>query len=418
MHITILALGSVGDVFPFAVLGKGLLEAGHQIRFATLENFREMIESRGLELFPFRGDSQSLLASPSGLALAESGINVFKGLREINKSFGTLADEYTRALTELSQLKTDLILNQLPVFGDDFCEKMNVPSFSVGVIPLTRNREFPIPLLPQWKLGRGYNALSYRFAEQMAWQSFRKVINRWRVDELGLLPKPFFGRFDNVSPEANVLAGFSKYVVPRPQEWGKNVHMTGYWFPEDDLNWQPSEDLSEFLRAGSPPVFIGFSSMPIREPQTTTQIIVDTLQRSGQRGILAGGWGDLGVGSLPDSVFKTEYIPHTWILPRVAGSVVHGGSGSSAAALRAGKPTLVIPFLMDQFFWGNRVFELGVGPRPIPFKKLTTENLVLAIDKMVNNSEMQQKAAILGDKIQAEDGVNRAVELIHMSINN
>ena len=412
MQITILALGSHGDVLPFAVLGKGLRKAGYQVRIATMQNFREMVESRGLELFPFRGDAQAILGGQAGMALADSGTNVVKGIIETNKSFGALANEYTRALTELSHFKTDLIINQLPVFGDDFCEKMGVPSFSAGVIPMTRNQEFPIPLFPQLKLGRGYNALSYRLAEQMAWQSFRKVINRWRVTGLGLSPKPFWGRFEYVSPNAYVLAGFSKYVVSRPQVWGENVHVTGYWFPEDDPDWQPSEDLNAFLSAGPPPVFIGFGSMPIRDPQKTTQIVVEALQGCGQRGVLSGGWGGLGNAVLPDSILKIGYVPYTWLLPRVAGSVIHGGSGSTASALRAGKPTLIIPFLMDQYFWGNRVFELGVGPRPIPFKKLTSEKLATAIAEMVDNPELHQRAAVLGEKIQAEDGVARAIEVI------
>jgi sterol 3beta-glucosyltransferase len=412
MHITILALGSHGDVLPFAVLGKGLRDAGHQVRIATMENFRGMVESRGLEFFPFRGDAQAILRGQAGLALAESGTNVVKGLIETNKSFGALADEYTRALTELSHLKTDLIINQLPVFGDDFCEKMGVPFFSAGVIPLIRNRTFPIPLFPQWNLGKWYNALSYRLAEQMAWQFFRKVINPWRVTVLGLRPKPFTGDFNHIYAETPVLAGFSEHVVPRPPDWGENVHMTGYWFPEEDSDWQPPDELSEFIQAGPPPIFVGFGSMPIRESQKVTQTIVDALQRSGQRGILSGGWGGLGEEDLPESIFQVGYVPYTWLLPRMVGSIVHGGSGSTASALRSGKPTLVIPFLMDQFFWGSRVFELGVGPRPIPFKKLTVENLMLAINEMVNDLEMRRKAVSLGEKIRSENGMARAVEII------
>jgi UDP:flavonoid glycosyltransferase YjiC (YdhE family) len=418
MHITIIALGSQGDVLPCVILGKGLRDAGYQVRVATMENFREMVESRGLELFPFRGDAQAILGGQAGLALAESGLNVIRGMLETNRSFGALAGEYTRALTELTHLKTDLIINQIPVFGDDFCEKMGVPFFSAGVIPLIRNTEFPIPLFPQWKLGRSYNALSYRLAEQLAWQFFRKVINRWRVDELGLQPKPLMGDFNRIYARTPVLAGFSEHVVPRPKAWGENVHVTGYWFPENETFqvFENLEGLSHFIDSGSPPIFVGFGSMPIRDPQKTTQIVVDALQRSGRRGILSGGWGGLGEQDLPETILKVGYVPYTWLLPQVAGSIVHGGSGSTASALRAGKPTLVTPFLMDQFFWGSRVYELGVGPRPIPFKKLNAENLAAAVDEMVNDAEMRQNAAELGEKIQAEDGVARAVDVIRKYI--
>ena len=156
--------------------------------------------------------------------------------------------------------------------------------------------------------------------------------------------------------------------------------------------------------------------MPIRDPRKTTRIIIDALQRSGRRGILSGGWGGLGEQDLPETILKIGYVPYTWLLPRMAGSIIHGGSGSTASALRAGKPTLVTPFLMDQFFWGNRVYELGLGPRPIPFKRLAAENLASATDEMVNDAGMHQRAAELGAKIQAEDGVARAVEIIRQYV--
>jgi UDP:flavonoid glycosyltransferase YjiC (YdhE family) len=184
MHITILALGSHGDVLPFAVLGQGLREAGHEVRMVTYEGFRELVASRGLELFPVRGDAQDLMGGGAGLALAESGTNILRGLKAMLGSFGALSQEYMRGFSDPTLGETDLVINQLPVFGDDLCEKLGRAFFNASVIPLARTRAFPIPLLPQWKLGPGYNWLSYRLAEQLAWQPFRKVINRWRQDVL------------------------------------------------------------------------------------------------------------------------------------------------------------------------------------------------------------------------------------------
>ena len=412
MHITILALGSHGDVLPFAVLGKGLRDAGHQVRIATFESFRSMVETRGLELFPVSGDAQALMEGPGGLTLAESGANVIKGLKGMLASFGALADEYLRAFSDQTLWETDLVINQLPVFGDDLCEKLGVPAFNASVIPLVRTRAFPIPLMPQWDLGPVYNTLSYRLAEQFAWQPFRKAINRWRRDVLGLRPKPFFGDFKRRDAHIPVLAGFSPVVVPRPKDWGEHIHVTGYWFPEADSSWQPSDGLLHFLEAGPPPIFIGFGSMPIRDPERVTRLVLAALRRTGQRGVLSSGWGLAADQSLPETVFQVGYTPYSWLLPRVAGAVIHGGSGSTGMALRAGIPTLVVPFVMDQFFWGKRVAELGVGPPPIPFKHLDEEKLAAAFDTMINDAEMQRRAMSLGVQIRAEDGVARAIEII------
>jgi UDP:flavonoid glycosyltransferase YjiC (YdhE family) len=412
MHITILALGSYGDVLPFAVLGKGLRDAGYQVRLATFEDFGQMVESRGLEIFPIQGNAKSIMGGGAGLALAESGTNVLVGFKAIMESFGALADEYVRCFSDSRLWETELIINQLPVFGADLGDKLGVQYFTAGVIPLIRTKTFPLPLFPQWKLGCVYNALSYRLAEQLAWQGFRKVVNRWRRDVLGLPPKGFWGDFDRIYAETPVLAGFSQHVVPRAMDWSNEVHVTGYWLPEDNPSWQPPDDLHRFLDAGPPPVFIGFGSMPLRDPHRVTTMIVEALQRSGQRGILSAGWGELGDQDLPGSIMKIGYVPYTWLLPRTAGVAIHGGSGSTASALRAGVPTLIIPFVMDQFYWGNRVFELGVGPRPIPFKRLSVEALTCAFEKMVNDVEMSHKAALLGEAIHAEDGVASAISVI------
>jgi UDP:flavonoid glycosyltransferase YjiC (YdhE family) len=412
MHITILALGSHGDVLPFAVLGKGLREIGHQVRVATFESFRSMVETRGLELFHISGDAQALMGGRGGLALAESGVNVIKGLKGMLASFGALTGEYLCAFSDRTLWETDLVINQLPVFGDDLCEKLGVSTLNASVIPLARTREFPIPLLPQWSLGSAYNALSYRLAEQLAWQPFRVMINRWRRDVLGLGPKSFWGNFGQRDAQTPVLAGFSEWVVPKPADWGEHIHVTGYWFPEADPAWQPSDALLHFLDAGSPPIFIGFGSMPIRDPERLTRLILAALHKTGQRGILSSGWGNFGDQDLPCTVFQVGYTPYSWLFPRTVGTVIHGGSGSTGAALRAGIPTLVVPFVMDQFFWGKRVAELGVGPEPIPFKQLNEEQLATAFDTMISNGEMQRRAAEVGEKIRAEDGVARAVELI------
>jgi UDP:flavonoid glycosyltransferase YjiC (YdhE family) len=167
-----------------------------------------------------------------------------------------------------------------------------------------------------------------------------------------------------------------------------------------------------FLAAGAPPVYIGFGSMANRSPQKVAHLVPEALELSGQRGILAAGWGGLAQANLPDHIFALDAIPHAWLFPRVAAVVHHGGAGTTAAGFRAGVPSILVPFTGDQPFWARRVTELGVGPQPIPRRKLTAERLASAIAAATTDQNMRARAAALGERIRAEDGVARAIEMI------
>jgi sterol 3beta-glucosyltransferase len=168
----------------------------------------------------------------------------------------------------------------------------------------------------------------------------------------------------------------------------------------------------DFLDEGTPPVFIGFGSMPIRNPRRTTEMVLEALSRSGQRGVIHSGWGGLGDLNLPRNVCKVDYSLYSWLFARMAMIIHHGGSGTTAFGLRSGKPSCVVPFVFDQFYWGKRIAELGVGPRPIPFKKLTVDNLQEAIEIGVSDSQIQQNSSKLGERIRGENGIQAAVDLI------
>lgn len=401
MHITILALGSRGDVQPYAALGKGLKAAGHPVRFITFESFAPLVAESQLDFHPIHGNAQSLVAS--------GGANLVGLVR----SFSSLAEGYARDLSAPHLGETDLIINQLPggLYGFDLGEKYGVPMVIASVIPLARTGVFPLMGFPKLPVP-GYNKATYLLGEQTAWQMFRGVINRWRVQTLGLAPLPIKGYFGKIGTrQIPILNGFSQYVVPRPEDWNEHIHTTGYWFPED-RQWQPPDDLSTFIEAGKPPIFVGFGSMPIRDPQRTTTIILEALKKTGQRGILHMGWGNLGNQSLPDSIFKIDYAPYDWLFPRMAMTIHHGGSGTTGFALRAGVPSAVVSFVFDQFYWGERIAQLGAGPRPIRSKDLTVVRLCEAIQFGIDTFEVKQKAAELGQKIRAERGIENALTIL------
>jgi sterol 3beta-glucosyltransferase len=412
-HLTILALGSRGDVLPCVVLGRGLQAAGFAVRVITFENFGPLVVRYGLDFEPVPGDAEALMSSGGGVALAESGQNIWKMWQSVKNLFWQLTTDITDVLSQPHIWQTDAIINQLPggLYGLDLAEKLHIPMITAAVIPMLRTTAFPMVAFPPGlAFLPGYNALSYRLAEQIVWSGFRQSTNRWRREVLGLAARPFLGNFSQMS-HLPTLLGFSEAIVPRPADWGQTIHYTGYWQPEEP-DWTPPKALTDFLAAGSPPVFVGFGSMPVRQPEQVTQVVLQALRQTGQRAVLQAGWAGIGQTELPDSVYRLDYAPYSWLFPQMAAVIHHGGSGTTGFGFWAGVPTILTPFLFDQFYWGRRIEALGVGPKAIPHKKLTAVNLAAAIETAVSNPNMRQRAAELGKRMQQENGVATAVNLI------
>ena len=184
---------------------------------------------------------------------------------------------------------------------------------------------------------------------------------------------------------------YSPLVQPTPADWPETIITSGYWFLDQSAEWQPPEDLLTFLEAGPPPVYIGFGSMTGSKPEKLGRVALEALAQSGQRGIFGLGWGGISAKNLPSNVYKMESVPHDWLFPQMAAVVHHGGAGTTAAGLRAGIPSVIVPFFGDQQFWAGRVRDLGVGPPPVPKKKLTADRLSQAIRVAVSNDEMSDE---------------------------
>jgi sterol 3beta-glucosyltransferase len=190
------------------------------------------------------------------------------------------------------------------------------------------------------------------------------------------------------------------------------MKISGHWFYDGLHGWEPSAELLRFLDAGNPLIYVGFGSLVDAQIKRATPAALDALKRLGLRAILLGGWGGLGSGDLPDNVFCLDSVPHSWLFPQVSAVVHHGGAGTTANVLRFVKPTVMMPFFADQPFWGGRVHTLGCEPRPIPFTRMNASSLTGAIDKVVNDVSFKYNAQNTGKKMQAEDGVGKAVGYI------
>ena len=415
MRIAIIASGSRGDVEPYVALGKGLVEAGHLVRLVTHEDFETLVSSHGVEYRPLEGRVQEIAQGAAMRELLEKG-GFVSVLRQMSKD----AQDGALVLAEggLAACRgMDLVLAGLGGLftGLALADKLDLPFLQAYYIPFTPTGAYPSFLLPRlpFRPGGTLNRLSYRLARQMIWQAFRPADKVARARVLGLSPAPLLGPFDSSRIQGMpVLYGFSPHVIPKAPDWDEHTHVTGYWFVEGSGDWTPPPELEAFLRAGPAPLYIGFGSMSSRNPEETASLILQALARTNQRAVMLSGWGGLRAADLPDTVLMVDSVPFSWLFPRVAAVVHHGGAGTTAHGLRAGVPSIVIPFFGDQPFWGRRVFELGVGPEPVPRKKLTVERFAAAIEQAVTDEAMRQRAAQLGRLIRAEDGVGRAVAVV------
>jgi sterol 3beta-glucosyltransferase len=407
--ITIITVGSRGDIQPFVALGRGLVDVGNQVTFCAPDRFAGMICDYSLNYAHMPSDFIDLIDTPQGQSTVQSPSRGYKLISQVKEILPAMLNaEWTAAQG------SDLLVYHPKALGAyHIAEKLDIPAFASLSLPNTPTSAFPNPILPPGLVPRFLNRSSFKLTG-LARAPFAGVINDWRREVLGLPKRSQFASED-VNPTREsvpTLYSYSQHAIPNPPDWPECVTATGYWFLDRLDSWTPPAELQAFLGSGPPPVYVGFGSMPSGNPATKTRLVVDALLRSGQRGLLATGWGGLQATELPDQIFALDDAPHDWLFPQMAAVVHHGGAGTTAAGLRAGVPTLVAPFFGDQPFWGRLVYGLGTGPAPIPQKKLTVDGLAAAIRQVAGDETMRRKAAALGEKIRAEDGVARGIEII------
>lgn len=412
MKISILTLGSRGDVQPYLALGRGLQKAGYEINIGVDSRFEDFVREVGLEFSPVTADPMEALQED----IRQIGNNPVKVFNWIKKNAGKISNEVFASTYAACRDSDAMIFSGLAFAGLHVAEALQIPALATSLLPIIPTNSYPYPLapaLPRWLPFRGtLNRWSYTGYNKLFFRMMLGLINDGREEILGLpaLPWRFYARLD--LSLYNMIYGFSRHVLPKPDDWDELQHVTGNWFLDLETGWNPPENLVAFLEQGTKPVYVGFGSMVDKEAEELTRLVVEALSLSNQRAVLLSGWSDLGGEGLPATVIKVGNVPHNWLFRRVAAVVHHGGAGTTAAGLRAGAPTIVVPFFADQPFWGQRVYELGAGPKPVPRLKLTAEKLGAAIRVAVEDDGMAKRAAELGEKLRAEDGVATAVAVI------
>ena len=206
----------------------------------------------------------------------------------------------------------------------------------------------------------------------------------------------------------------SPALIPKPNDWGRHISISGFYFLSLASSYTPEPDLAAFLAAGPPPVYIGFGSIVVDDPNAMTKLIFEAIRKTGVRALVSKGWGGLGADALgiPEGVFMLGNVPHDWLFKHVSCVLHHGGAGTTAAGIALGRPTIVIPFFGDQPFWGAMTARAGAGPLPIPYKQLSSHKLAAAITEALKPGTLA-KAKELGERIKEEKGCEVGAKSFH-----
>jgi UDP:flavonoid glycosyltransferase YjiC (YdhE family) len=431
MRIVIVAVGSRGDIQPCIALGTALAGSGCTVRVVAPAPFAGLVTRYGLEFAGLPVDPSAMLNGDIGREWVESGRDPVKFLRGLRDLADVLGETMADAVLDGCAGADVIVYTTLAFPAWHVAQAWGVPRVQVGFAPLTPTAAFPPALVRDlfgvtdpWRrspiatLARSYHRGAHWLFAQMLWLPLRRRTNAWRTSRLGA---PTLGwrspglRVDDTGEP--LLQAFSPTVLPPPRDWGPHVITAGYWFLDSPADARLPEHVEDFLASGSAPVSVGMGSMTGRDPARMTDVVVEALRRTGQRGLLLSGWAGLGAAvreSAQDDVevLVADELPHDLLFPRMRAVVHHGGAGTTGAGLRAGVPNVVVPHFGDQPLWGDRVHAIGAGPPPIARCDLTARRLAHGISAAIHDRRIRERAAVVGRAVRAERGLQVAVDTI------
>jgi UDP:flavonoid glycosyltransferase YjiC (YdhE family) len=399
MKFAICTVGTRGDVQPYIALSLGLQDAGHTVTLASHPTMRALVAAYGVPFVPIGPDVDVGAAAADIRGRSRNWLLSFIRVMQFTVSIIEQASPDILALCQ----DVDGVIVSHSFAGAAEAAKLGKPAVSVTL----QHQAIPTPEPSAPAFRRAVNAVAGRAMGMMMvrpYNRLRRAIGAPPVKDI----EGMMGEHLNLLP-------ISPRVVARDPRWGPQHHLTGYWFLDEPARWDPPADLLAFLEAGEPPVAITLGAMSLGAAEDTdksVRLILDAVQHAGVRAVMQGWDEAIARLDLPPTVYHVGALPHSWLFEHVRCVVHHGGFGTTAAVLRAGVPAVVVPHIIDQLFWGERVHMLGVGPAAIPRAKLSVDGLAQALVQATQEAAMRSRAAELGAQIRVETGVRNAVALI------
>ena len=411
MRVLIVAVGSRGDVAPCAGLGTALRGAGHSVVIAGYEQYTGLVTGCGLEFRALPGDPRLLEAA----RWQRGGTGPLGAARLVRLIADHLRELHQGILAAARQGAEVLLFQGISTIGGyHIAEGLGVASMGLGLQPVYPTSDFPPSIVTARSLGRWGNRAAGWALVAMGAPTLAGPVRELRA-ELGL-PRlgtraAIFGEQDKARWPA--FHGYSPAVLPRPADWRPGLEVVGYWWPPRPAGWSPPEDLDAFISKGPPPVFVGFGSMTPGDAQRAGELAAEAGRRAGVRLVIQAGAAGLASPGPPgeDSIVIGD-VPHDWLFPRMAAVVHHAGAGTTGAGLRAGVPAVGVPMLGDQPFWAARLAALGVGPRPVPYRRLSAPRLAAAISDAAGRPSYRDRARAMAGRLAAEDGTAPVIDAL------
>ncbi|HEY2583107.1 MAG TPA: glycosyltransferase [Mucilaginibacter sp.] len=406
MKIGIFTYGTRGDVQPYIALALELIKNGHKIILAAPENFKDFVESYGIEFHSLYGNAEEGMNSPKGQSVlkTENTIKLAKYFFKVLYSIRVpLRASYIEGVN-----KVDFIIANtatLPIVSA-IAEKQNKRmALTYFMPPVIATREFPLGDFDFLNFPL-YNKLTYKIAHLFFWKFLKKEINEFR-QELGL-PVLTESIVEHIDKQKLLdLYCVSPSLIPQPKDWDGNHKITGFLTIPTNKREQTSVELTQWLAEGGKPVYIGFGSNGVGNTEKFVNIVKQILDKTNERILFCTGWALYADLPQHKNMFVTKYVNHEDILPKCKVGIFHGGAGTLAAMLRNNLPVIIISFYTDQPTWGKIVQKMNLGVH-IPVKKLNASKMIDAI-KTVQSEDIKQAIFNMGAKIRNENGVENAV---------
>lgn len=398
MRVLLAAHGSRGDVYPMIAVATRFQAAGHRVSMMTQATFEDTLARCGIQGLYTSEDMRDEMTR-----LNRDGLSVSRSIQWAQRN---LTEEFA-LLKEASKRADLLICTNNEFSASSIAEARGIPAFRVAYLPSIPGDNVP-PLIP-WQnlpafLCKPTWALINKGLDFMA----LKLVNRERAT-LGLGPiTSLAGHF--MATFRNLFAINAVLAPPHPSWPAGSYRYCGYAFRKQD---EPlPEAVEEFLNDGDAPIYFGFGSVSVEDPQRMTRLAIEAAERAQCRLVISRGWTGLGSRDLPRRALLVDDLSHDQLFPRLAGVCHHGGSGTTHRAAKAGVPQVILPNIIDQFFWGKRIYDLCLGPKPRSPKKLNASSLADVFTDLRNNGSYRENAQRLSASMARDGGADAVYEAI------
>lgn len=390
---------------PIFALARSLIGHGHSVNIAASPNFADWAARLGLPFTSIGCDTQAWLADNPGCMTGDP-MRMMKGMRQF---FGEQLPAQFDGLLEAARGSSAIVFGGLALSAPSVAEHLGVPVLAIAYSPcVIPGRDHPPAMVPWQDLPCWVNSLIWSVTHRFSERTFGAPINLGRA-RLGLSP---VGMFDHLCRRLPWMVAADREILPPSSEWAMRVPYGSFLYYDDDRLLDA--DLTDWLSAGDPPVFVGFGSMSGEATARIGDLLTQGLAGNGRRVLLGSGWAGLGAGDLPPGWRVVGDVPHARLFERVAAVVHHGGSGTMATALRTGVPQVVLPLILDQYHHAASLFRAGLAPRAGSLEKVGPDVLRRAVDTALGMDPGPRRQAAA--RLKAIDGGTLIVEHIEQLV--